>query len=75
MGIQRRECPKCRGPMDEGFMLDHTHGGYETPTFVLGQLRKRWWGIQTKGQTKFSVITFRCSRCGFLESHANAERK
>ena len=75
MASQKQECPKCRGTMDEGFMLDHTHGGYEMPTFVLGPLRKKWWGIQTKGQTKFTVITYRCTRCGFLESHAISERK
>jgi hypothetical protein len=28
MASQKRECPKCRGGLDEGFMLDHTHGGY-----------------------------------------------
>ena len=70
MADQRRECPKCHGSMDEGFMLDHTHGGYGMPTFVLGPMRKKWYGIALRGQTKFSVITYRCSRCGFLESHA-----
>jgi hypothetical protein len=61
--------------MDEGFMLDNTHGGYEMPTFILGPLRKRWWGIHIKGQPKFSVVTYRCSRCGFLESFGLHERK
>lgn len=56
-------------------MLDHTHGGYGMPTFVLGPLRKKWWGIQLKGQTKFNVVTYRCSRCGFLESHAAGEHR
>jgi hypothetical protein len=58
--------------MDEGFMLDHTHGGYGEPTFILGPMRKKWWGIQTKGQSKLKVITYRCVRCGFLESFAPA---
>ncbi len=56
-------------------MLDNTHGGYEMPTFILGPLRKRWWGIHIKGQPKFSVVTYRCSRCGFLESFGLHERK
>lgn len=55
-------------------MLDHTHGGYGMPTFVLGPMRKKWYGIALKGQTKFNVITYRCSRCGFLESHALGQR-
>lgn len=74
MASQRRECPKCRANMDEGFMLDHTYGGYGVPTFVLGPLRKKWWGFQLKGQTKLNVITYRCSRCGFLESYTGEQR-
>lgn len=73
MASQRRECPKCRGSMDIGFMIDH-QGGHG-PSFVLGPLRKRWWGIRVKGQPRFDVLTFRCSRCGFLESHALVEKK
>lgn len=73
MASQKRECPKCRGSMDIGFTIDHQGG--RGPSFVLGQVRKRWWGIKTKGQPKFDVIAFRCSRCGFLESHALEEKK
>lgn len=75
MAGHKRECPKCRGSMDLGFMLDHAHSGYGMPTFVMGPLRKRWWGIQIKGQPKFDVVSFRCSRCGFLESHALIEQE
>ena len=56
-------------------MLDHTHGGYALPTFVLGPMRRGWWGVKLKGQAKINVITFRCSRCGFLESYALEQQR
>lgn len=56
-------------------MLDTTHGDYTVPPFVLGPLRKKWWGLQLKGQTKLNVITYRCSRCGFLESYTTGEQR
>lgn len=56
-------------------MLDHTHGGYALPTFVLGPMRRAWWGVKLKGQAKFNVITYRCSRCGFLESYALEQQR
>ena len=74
MSDKRRECPKCRGSMDAGFLADHSQGAYSLPTFVLGPVRKKWWGIKLKGQPKFHVVTYRCSRCGFLESHATGEK-
>ena len=61
--------------MDLGFMFNESQSGSGMPTFMMGPFRKRWWGIQTKGQPKFDVVTFRCSRCGFLESHALIEQK
>lgn len=73
MASQKRECPKCRAGMDEGFMLDHTHG--YAPTFVLGPMRSAWWGVKLKGQAKFNVITYRCSRCGFLESYGLEQQR
>lgn len=52
-------------------MLDNTHGGYAQSTWVLGPARRSiWTGLKLKGQPKLSVATYRCSRCGYLESYA-----
>lgn len=67
-----RLCPKCEGAMEEGFIPDrgdldllHTtqwHGGLADKTF--------WLGRKVADKRKFEVRSYRCSRCGFLESYA-----
>lgn len=57
--------------MEAGFMLTQSPSGYGSPTFVLGPLRRSFWsGVKLKGQTQLNMVTYRCSRCGFLESYA-----
>ena len=65
-------CPKCAAPMDEGYMVDHTHGGSRTVShWVEGPPeRSIWMGLKIADRRSFSVATFRCQRCGFLESYA-----
>ncbi len=66
------DCPKCNSPMEEGFILDLAH--YNTKTvsqWVEGSPeRSIWTGIKTKDREKFQVMTYRCDRCGYLESYA-----
>lgn len=73
-------CPKCEGQMLEGFIMDRAHGG--------GQLVSRWVAgipesksflgfkvshlINVIGKVQYPIQSFRCSRCGYLESYANA---
>jgi hypothetical protein len=61
--------------MEPGFVMDrgHANAGSEQE-WVEGDLEKSFWlGIRTKGREKFGVRTFRCERCGYLESYANAD--
>jgi hypothetical protein len=61
--------------MEPGFVLDLGH--YSSPNeqqWVEGEPAKSFWrGISTKGREKLPVRTFRCDRCGYLESYAKAE--
>ena len=65
------ECPKCKGQMEEGFMLDNTHGGYLASRWIKGAPEKSiWTGIKLKNKEQRAVSTFRCASCGYLEFYA-----
>ena len=65
-------CPKCGGSMTEGFIVDHgDYGTAHVSTFQSGQPRKSFWtGLKQNKADQVAVTTFRCGRCGFLESYA-----
>jgi uncharacterized protein DUF6487 len=66
-------CPKCKAPMQEGYILEDSEG--RTPSadkWIEGAPEySPWFGIlQTKNRKKYHVTTYRCARCGHLESYA-----
>lgn len=57
--------------MEEGFFLDHTHGGHAAGHWVAGQAEKSFWtGIKMAGRQKVPVMAMRCPRCGVLKLYA-----
>ena len=71
--MQTHRCPKCSQPMDEGFIVDHTHGGQTQAHWVEGPPQfSFWWGINASGKER-KVVTFCCPKCGFLESYAKPQ--
>lgn len=71
---QARQCGKCGGSMGEGFVLDRSHGAMTLATWVEGAAEKSvWTGVRTAGRRQSDIATWRCTRCGFLESYAAAE--
>jgi hypothetical protein len=72
MTARPEECPRCRGSMQEGFTVDRGHGDRRRiPAWTAGPPEKSWFlGIRTKGRESYPVTTYRCSRCGYLESYA-----
>ena len=66
-----RDCPKCGGAMAEGFLVDRTHGGAGVTAWVEGEpVKSVWTGLKLKGRARIDVSSWRCRRCGFLESYA-----
>lgn len=64
-------CPKCQSAMKRGFILDHTYGYLDVATWVEGEPERSFWsGLKTHGRKMVKVETWRCSKCGFLESYA-----
>jgi len=68
---QSKECSKCGGRMTDGFLLDTTHGGYQVGKWVEGAPQKSFWvGLKLRGSKQVEITTWRCERCGYLESYA-----
>jgi hypothetical protein len=60
--------------MTEGFVLDKTHGGVGVSSWVEGSAeRSVWTGVKLAGRPQMTIATWRCGRCGFLESYASGE--
>lgn len=76
MSESNLNCPKCQNEMVEGFTVDYGDFGTKRPgDWVEGQPVKSFWSGGTKISDKkiYTTKTFRCSRCGFLESYATEE--
>ena len=72
MPDQELSCPRCKGAMEHGFIPDT---GFEsapgTQRWVAGEPEHRFFtGLKLKGRTVRAVRTYRCTRCGYLESYA-----
>ena len=65
-------CIRCQGSMTRGFFLQETPGHSRTTAqWVEGEpVRSFWTGLKLGGRTKMPVETWRCGRCGYLESYA-----
>jgi hypothetical protein len=66
------ECPRCKGKMELGFMLGRGHGALGEQQWLEGEpIPSFWSGLQTRGRERLRVTSYRCERCGYLESYAN----
>ena len=65
-------CPSCRVEMDEGFMIDRGHVNAPAQSeWVDGAPETSWWqGLKLRGKDRIKTLTYRCPRCGLLQSYA-----
>ena len=64
-------CPKCRTPMEAGFVVDYTYGAVAQAEWAEGEpQRSIWTGVRLRGRDRHPVATYRCPSCAFLESYA-----
>ena len=64
-------CPKCSGGMVAGFIVDEGYGTRTVAKWVAGAPeRSIWTGLKLRGRDRVDVLSYRCARCGFLESYA-----
>jgi len=57
--------------MAQGFIIDEGYGKKSVSTWVAGAPRKSFWfGLRLGGSERLEMSTYRCNRCGYLESYA-----
>jgi hypothetical protein len=57
--------------MEQGFLVDHTYGAVAQSEWASGEPHySKWTGMHMKGRQLYDVATYRCMRCGVLESFA-----
>jgi len=55
----------------EGFLVDRGEGRTYVSTWQAGKPKKSIWvGIKQSKADQLQVSTWRCQRCGYLESYA-----
>jgi hypothetical protein len=65
-------CLRCSGGMEVGFVIDKGDGNVKSVAqWVAGAPVKSWLGLKTRGRDHRQVSTWRCRRCGYLESYAD----
>ena len=64
-------CPKCGNRMEEGFTIDAGHhGSASVGAWHGGKPTKAWYGLKIDKAAKREIVSWRCTRCGFLENYA-----
>ena len=69
-------CRTCRTSMEKGYLPDRGSGqGVNRPVWAKGEVQPYRWlginmGIRPPGRDALFVETWRCPRCGVLESYA-----
>ena len=67
-------CPKCDGRMEPGYILDRSSSVLRQSRWVEGEPAPSFWThLSVQGHPQLPVTTLRCTRCGFLESWAEAD--
>jgi len=59
--------------MEAGYIVDvmYGQGSAAAPKWVAGEpQRSVWTGLKLRGKEQLPVTTYRCRRCGYLESYA-----
>ena len=54
-------------------MIDVSYGKTGVSQWVAGEPETSWWmggGLKLRGKEQLPVTTYRCRRCGYLESYA-----
>jgi len=60
-------CPKCKGTMETGIILDYRENAFTQNQWTLGNPERH---LFKKMPTTKNVFTYRCTNCGYLESYA-----
>ena len=66
-------CPKCKIPMQQGYILDSMYGNLVTTTskWSKGEPKKILaFALPSTDNKSVEITSYRCPECGYLESYA-----
>lgn len=67
-------CLRCRAPMEYGYIPYYHGNGYAPIIWYPGEPERSFWtGLKVRKANTIPVRTFRCPKCGYLESYATKE--
>lgn len=67
-------CARCNGEMEQGFIVDTTHGGHFVSRWMRGAPKKSFIFVtQIDKNECIPIGTYRCKACGYLESYAQPD--
>ena len=66
------KCLRCGGRMEEGYMLERAPNiELKVSEWVEGRPEKSFWvGLNLRHRNRLPIMTYRCEKCGWLESYA-----
>jgi hypothetical protein len=66
-------CPLCHGETEAGFLPEFATYRSSAGEWIEGAPERRWLLEELKiaGKRRYSVVTYRCTQCGYLISFAN----
>ena len=71
MASRSSDCPRCGGTLEPGYIVDEGDGTRTVAKWIAGEPERSMWpGLTTRDKAKQDVTTYRCRRCGYLESYA-----
>ena len=60
--------------MEQGYLLDESYGRRLPGKWAEGAPEfSMWTGLKLRGRRQLEIATYRCSRCGYLESYADED--
>jgi hypothetical protein len=67
-----KTCSRCQGAMSAGFVLDKIDDARARQSdWQEGNSKRNFWtGVKLHADLQRPITTFRCERCGYLESYA-----
>lgn len=65
------ECPRCSVTMEMGFIPEQSDKGLHRPQWVEGEVMVGLFSyFRLRKRRRIPFVTYRCPRCGLLESYA-----
>jgi hypothetical protein len=70
--VNNLDCRRCGARLEPGYLVDHGYGAIYPMGWTHGQPKwNKWLGLKVQRKDLLPVRTYRCPKCGLLESYAD----